>query len=275
MALSSTAIAARMLTAGLPTLPSTVAKLENLITSGDAPIQVIDDVIATDPALAALVIGQANASGYHTSSLADAIRHNGLGVVLATARCAIHIEERSQAVLSACWTQANVVAALVPLIAEHRRYHLKHTWDAETLQISGLIHDLGHVLALTHFPDAYAAAASRSEAGEGTFPAMLSGEMGLDLAHLAQLACTGWSLPPLLSAVMAHWRNPLDGGEHAELCAVVHVAHMLAVAMGYTAGADRHVAPIDDWTMSVLELRIAEFETLVAQAYEAIDDLAV
>jgi len=74
---------------------------------------------------------------------------------------------------------------------------------------------------------------------------------------------------------MAHLRNPLDGGEHAELCAVVHVAHMLAVAMGYTAGADRHVAPIDDWTMSVLELRIAEFETLVAQAYEAIDDLAV
>ena len=51
----------------------TVAKLKSLIVAGDAPIQVITNVIATDPAITALVIGQANASGHRTVSLADAI----------------------------------------------------------------------------------------------------------------------------------------------------------------------------------------------------------
>ncbi len=275
MALSSAAISARLLTAGLPTLPSTVAKLESLILSGDAPSQVIIDVIATDPAITALVIGQANASGHHTASLADAIRHNGLGVVLATARCAIQVEARSRPVISACWAQANLVAALVPVLAEHRRYHLKRTWDAETLQVGGLIHDLGHVLALTHFPEAYAAAATRCDAGDGAFTALLEAELGLDLGRLSAQACASWSLPPLLTTVMTHWRQPAEAPENSDLCAIVHVAHTLAMAVGFTAGADRFVAPFDDWAMSKLELRIADFETLVARAFDAVEELAL
>ena len=275
MALSAAAISARLLTAGLPTLPATVAKLESLILSGDAPNQVIIDVIATDPAITALVIGQANASGHHTASLADAIRHNGLGVVLATARCAIQVDARSRPVISACWAQANLVAALVPLIAEHRRYHLKRTWDAETLQVCGLIHDLGHVLALTHFPEAYAAAAARCDSSEAPFAAALEAELGIDLGRLSAQACAGWSLPPLLATVMAHWRHPSETSEGSELCAIVNVAHTLAVAVGFTAGADRFVTPFDDWSQTKLELRIADFETLVPKAFDVVEELAL
>ena len=275
MALSAAAISARLLTAGLPTLPSTVAKLENLILAGDAPTQVIIDVIATDPATTALVIGQANASGHHTSSLGDAIRHNGLGVVLATARCAIQVEARNRPVISACWAQANLVAALVPLIAEHRRYHLNHTWDAETLQVCGLIHDLGHVLALTHFPEPYAAAASRCEAGDGTFAELLEAELGLDLGQISAQASANWSLPPLLASVMTHWRRPAEAREGGELCAVVNVAHTLAMAIGFTAGADRFVAPFDDWSQTKLELRLVDLETLVSKAFDVVEDLAL
>lgn len=275
MPLSAAAISARLLTAGLPTLPTTVAKLESLILSGDAPNQVILDVLATDPAITALVIGQANASGHHTASLGDAIRHNGLGVVLATARCAIQVEARSRPVISACWAQANLVAALVPMIAEHRRYHLKRTWDAETLQVCGLIHDLGHVLALTHFAEAYAAAAVRSDAGDGSFTAMLEAELGIELSRLCTQACTNWSLPPLLTAVMSHWRRPAEAPEGGELCAIVNVAHTLAIAIGFTAGADRFVSSFDDWSQSKLELRIADFETLVSKAFDVVEELAL
>lgn len=275
MPLSAAAISARLLTAGLPTLPTTVAKLESLILAGDSPTQVIIDVIATDPAITALVIGQANASGHHTSSLVDAIRHNGLGVVLATARCAIQVDARSKPVISACWAQANLVAALVPLIAEHRRYHLKRTWDAETLQVCGLIHDLGHVLALTHFPEAYAAVTARCEAGDGNFADLLAGELGIDLSRLSAQASSGWSLPPLLASVMSHWRRPAEAPEGSELCAIVNVAHTLAMAIGFTVGADRYVAPFDDWSQTKLELRIADFEMLVSKAFDVVEDLAL
>jgi len=47
------------------------------------------------------------------------------------------------------------------------------------------------------------------------------------------------------------------------------------MAVGFTAGADRFVAPFDDWAMSKLELRIADFETLVARAFDAVEELAL
>ena len=275
MALSAAAISARLLTAGLPTLPSTVAKLESLILGGDAPNQVIIDVIATDPAITALVIGQANASGHHTTSLAEAVLHNGLGVVLATARCAVQVEAANRPVISACWSQANLVAAIVPLIAQHLRYHLKRTWDTETLHICGLTHDLGHVLALTHFPKPYGAAAVRCDAGEGNFAAMLEAELGIALAELTRQACAGWSLPPVLATVMAHWRHPATAGDFDELCGLVHIAHVLAQAVGFTTGADHYVAPIDDWVLSRLELRTADLDILVAKTCDAAEDLAL
>ncbi len=275
MGLSAAAISARMLTAGLPTLPTTVAKLESLIATGDAPTQVIVNVIATDPAITALVIGQANASGHHTTSLTDAIRHNGLGVVLATVRCALPVDERNRPALAACWAQANLVAGLAPVIAEHRRYHLKRTWEDETLRVSGLIHDLGHILALTHFPDAYAAAAAHCDHGDGFFASQLEAELGVGLGQLSGQASAGWSLPPILTSVMAHWRHPTESTEHADLCAIIHVAHVLAQAAGFTTGADHFVAPIDDWTLSRLELRIADFDTLISRAFDVIDELAL
>ena len=41
---------------------------------------------------------------------------------------------------------------------------------------------------------------------------------------------------------------------------------------GFTAGADRFVEPLDDWTLAALELRIGEFDVLLNQAFDAAEE---
>jgi HD-like signal output (HDOD) protein len=260
-----------MLTAGLPSFPRTVGRLSHLISEADAPAHVVAAVIATDPALTALVIGQANATGYATTRLSDAVRHVGLGVVLNTARSAFPIPENQRQQFASCWAQANAVAVLVPILVDHCR--IRNRWDEETLHLTGLVHDLGHILALSHFPAEYQRAATRLDAGEDGFPRLLTEELGASPEQLGALAGASWSLPTPMLPVMKFWRRPNLAGDFTDLCAVVHIAHILAQSAGFIAAGDRFVLPFDEWALSALNLRLSDLETVLTRMYESMDEL--
>lgn len=273
MALSEASIQARMVTAGLPTFPRTVAKLEHLITEAEAPAHVVASVIATDPALSTLVLGQANAAGHATTQLSEAIRRIGMGVVLATARSAIPVPDTHRQALASIWAQANAVAVAVPILVDHRRGIIKGRWDDETLHITGLIHDLGHILAIGQFLREYSRACIRLQQGEAGFDRILAAEIGVPAGQLATIAASHWSLPEPMRSVMAGWRQPATAGAHTELAAVVHVAHVLVHAAGFVAAGDRFVEPIDEWTLSKLDLRLGDLETVLTRLYDQMDEL--
>lgn len=273
MALSESAIQARLLTAGLPSFSRTIGKLEHLITVAEAPAQVVAAVIATDPAITALVLGQANAVGHTTTQLTEAIRRVGLGVVLNTARSTMPVPSSQRQALASLWAQANAVAVAVPILADNRDHVLKGRWDDETLRVAGLVHDLGHVLALGQFVREYARVDTRLRAGEASFDNLIQQEIGVTTGNLASLAAKNWSLPPILAAPMINWRQPADAGDHRELAALVHVAHVLVHAAGFVAGVDHFVEPFNDWALSLLDLRTGDLETVLAQLYDQMDEL--
>lgn len=272
MPLSSAAIGARLLTTGLPTFPRTLAKLTHLIQEAEAPAQVVAAVVATDPSLSALVLGQAAAAGHVTTRLTEAIRRTGMGVMLTTARSAVPVEGPQRAVLAGCWAQANAVAVLLPIIADHRAGMLKARWDDETLHVLGLIHDLGHILALWAFPEAYARVAARLAAGRGDLGALIEEEFGAGPAELAGLAAAGLGLPPLATAAMTCWQRP-GAANHSELAALLHIAHVLAQAAGFVAGGDRWLQRMDDRAMSTLAWRTADCEAVLERLFASMDEL--
>lgn len=273
MALSPAAIHARLLTAGLPTFPRTVARLQHLIVEAEAPPHVVASVIATDPAIAALVIGQANAGGHATTQLTEAIRRIGLGVVMSTANSAVPVPDAQRAALASCWAQANAVAVLLPILVDYRRHLIRGEWDPETLHLIGLCHDLGHVLALSQFPNEYAAASRRLMLGERNFENLIAQELGAGTGQLAGMAALSWSLPPVLAVPMAHWRQPRNALEHQDLTALLHIAHILAHAAGFAAAGDTYVEAIDDPTLSRLNLRTNDLETVLTRLFESMDEL--
>jgi len=273
MPLSAASIHARLLTAGLPTFPRTVARLEHLIVEVEAPAAIIASVIATDPSLATLVIGQTNAAGHSTTQLSEAIRRTGMGVVLSTARSAVPIPEAQRSALATCWAQANATAVLLPMLVDYRQHIIHSTWDAETLYLVGLIHDMGHVLAMGQFQAEYARAAKRLADGEQDLESLIASELGATPSQLVALAAHTWHLPPVLAIPMAHWRKPGGAPDLAELTAAVHIAHVLVHAAGFSAAGDRYVPIMDDWALTKLNLRIADCETLLARMFDAMDEL--
>lgn len=273
MALSQASIAARLLTASLPTFPRTVTRLEHLIHEAEAPPQTVAAVIATDPGIATLVIGQANAAGHATTRITEAVRRIGLGVVISAARAAMPAEPALRGPLATCWAQANAVAVMLPLLVDYRRHLLRNPPDDETLHLVGLSHDLGHVIALSQFPAEYARAAERLTGENSPFDRLLGLEIGATPAQMATLASRTWSLPTVISEPMVHWRHPNASSDHTQLCACVHIAHVLVHAAGFTAASDRYVPALDDWALSALELRIADIETLLTRMYDSMDEL--
>lgn len=273
MPFSQAAIHARLLTAGLPTFPRTVARLQHLIVEAESPPHVVASVIATDPAISALVIGQANAAGHSTALLTEAIRRIGLGVVMSTAASAVPVPDEQRAALAGCWAQANAVAVLLPILHDYRRHLVHADWDAETLHLVGLVHDLGHVLALSQFPAEYAAAARRLQQGEPDFERLVAAEIGAGTGPLAAIAAVSWSLPSLVSIPMACWRSPNSAPKHLDLVSLVHVAHILAHAAGFTAAGDAFVPAFDDATLSRLNLRTGDLETVLTRMFESMDEL--
>lgn len=275
MAQSLALIQSRLLTTGLPTFPRTVAKLEHLILEAEAPAQVVASVLATDPSLSALVIGQANAAGHATPLLTQAIRQIGVGVVLTTARSAVPVVASQRKALASLWAEANAAAVMVQILVDLRRNHLRGRWDDETLHMAGLLHDLGHIIALSLFTREYAAACVRLQQGQGPFHALVGEEIGLGVTELVAAAAQHWSLPAMLTQPMLHWREPAAAadGEHSELTAVMHVAHHLVHAAGFVAAGDRFVEPISEWAMSRLDLRLSDLETLLNRLYEQMEEL--
>ena len=57
---------------------------------------------------------------------------------------------------------------MVPILVDLRRQHLKGRWDNETLHVIGLVHDLGHVIAVSHFHREYEQASKRRVAPKTT-----------------------------------------------------------------------------------------------------------
>jgi HD-like signal output (HDOD) protein len=273
MALSPAAIHARLLTAGLPTFDRTVARLEHLVVQVEAPAAIIASVVATDPSLATLIIGQTNAAGHATTRLSDAIRRCGMGVVLSTARSAVPVPEEQRSALASCWAQANAAAVLMPILIDYRKHLILGRWDDETLYLVGLIHDLGHTMAMTQFRSEYDRAVERLSAGESDLESLIASEVGVSTSQLITLGSRLWSLPPVLSIPMAHWRHPSSAPDLLELTAAVHVTHVLVHAAGYTAAGDRYVPSMDDWAMDKLNLRIADCEILLARMFDAMDEL--
>jgi HD-like signal output (HDOD) protein len=273
MATSPTIIRTRIQTSGAISFPRTVGKIEALIAGGDAPISVVTSVLATDPMLAAMVLGQAAAAGHQVRSLNEAIRFTGLGPVLAAGRSARPPATTQRQAIASCWAQANAVSILLPMLAEWRGHKLKTSYPPELLQLAGLLHDLGHILCLVHFNPEYARACIRQQDGDGPFEKLLAEEIGLGPNGLAALAADCWKLPPEIAAVMIHHRDPSTAGDRFDLCALAHIAHILAMASGFTAAGDRYVAPINEQAISLLDLRIADIESLLARFNDHMEEL--
>lgn len=153
----------------LPSLPHVIVRLLNVCDRSDASIAAVTDIVATDTALSLKVLSSATMepqAGLKPASLGQAIETIGIAGARSIARTSsIHsffsrISDDKTRYLKYLWCHSFYSAELSSRFASKLRYPFP-----EEAYIAGLLHDIGQIVLLSHFPE-YAEQAVRSESLE-------------------------------------------------------------------------------------------------------------
>jgi HD-like signal output (HDOD) protein len=197
------------------------------------------DLVASDPALLARVLGTANTrafnpQGHEVADVGHAIRRLGsrevwrLATVLALGASS-RIRPELRGARRALWTHSFTVAHAARMLAEAAG---RPEANPDRTFVCGLLHDIGLMVLLTVEPDRCVAMLARlADPTAGTL-ADIEAEAGLPPhARIGEAVCRRWGLPVDLAVLVgSHGRvHPLDmPAEHRAVAAALELGHQVA-----------------------------------------------
>ena len=210
-------------------LPDVYIRLREVMDSDNASMADAAEIISLDPALAARVLRMANSAFYGFRAQVDKISRAAsiLGmqkihdlVLAASVSKAFEGISNELMDIDTFWYRSVHCAFLTKAITEGAGLP-----DTESLFVRGLLHDIGHLVLFSHYPDACREALSRADEG---LEARLFHEhelIGVDAMEFATELARVWQLPPLFVDSFEHLMRPEDvAGPLAREIAMLHIA---------------------------------------------------
>jgi HD-like signal output (HDOD) protein len=267
-------IAAKIVTLPVMTFPRTLGKIDRLLGDAKAKPGVAASVLASDPLLSALILGRANAaSGQDLTQVGPAMGVLGVATVHELIRGTAPLPREHLAAMSACWSLANACGTMCRILGRRSAVAPAAPRDEGTLHTLGLLHDLGTIAAILHFPAAYARTSERLAAGEGFFHDLLKQDLGASPGKLGALWGRALNLPSRLTTPIRFQMRPLNAESEPELCALLHVARILVRACGHVVGQDIHLEEILPETLAMLGLAGADLEAAIEEFFREMEEL--
>lgn len=199
----------------LPTLPSIVLQLHQVLDDDRAGANAVASVIGQDPALTARLLRAANSAAFsrgteRLGSVSAAVSRMGLNqvrsvcIVLAVVRAF----GNSRGLLNhhEFWTHSATVATIASDL--WRRYGDNPEIKPEDAYVAGLLHDVGLLVLEQYFPSDFEAVLRRQEESSGPLWSMEEEELGLDHGAVAGLLVGRWALPPFIGEAVANHHHP-------------------------------------------------------------------
>lgn len=218
-------------------LPDVYLRLREVMDSGEASMEDVAQVLSLDPALAARVLRIANSAFYGFRSQVDTVSRAAgiLGMQkihdLALAACvskAVEGLNNPLMDLNTFWYRSVHCGFLAKQIAEGAGMR-----QAESLFVRGLLHDIGHLVLFSHYPEESRQALACSEQGlEARLAAEREG-IGIDAMQLVAELSRIWQLPASFVDTFSHLMQP----QQAPSPLAREVA-MLNIAVQFSNGVD-------------------------------------
>jgi putative nucleotidyltransferase with HDIG domain len=218
----------------LPALPAVVVELIELLGRDGVSADQLVAKISHDQALTAKALRLANSSFYgmsrKVSRVSDAISVLGLRTV----RTVVTTAAVTGSFCPPCcdgfdfvafWRHAIGTAVCARLLAATMKI------DPEAAFTAGLLHDLGHLVLASCFPDRFSEVL-RLQA-ERDIPAIDAEHtlLGMDHAAVGGLMAEHWRFAPAVVQAIRQHHTPDVEGEGARLCSLVHVADNIVHAL--------------------------------------------
>ncbi|MFW5784832.1 MAG: HDOD domain-containing protein [Chitinispirillaceae bacterium] len=252
----------------LPTLPSVIVKITELLQNPSTSAEEVGRAIKTDQALTSKVLKLVNSAFYGFPGKIGTITHAIVILGFSTVKNIV----LTASILDAFkkdssndndfnpedfWIHSVACGAAAQCIAR-----TIGSDEKEECFIGGLIHDIGKIILCTYMPEEFLRTIHKSGIEKKLFFQsekelfdVTHQEIGSELARL-------WHLPPHLNNAIAYHHNPSTRREGYKLTAIVHCADIFVRALDYGNGGDDRVPPIDEKVWRNLGLDNVSLPTL-------------
>lgn len=219
----------------LPPLPQVAQSLLQELASGDGPLERLANLISTEPALTARVIGVANSAYFggrrQVHSVQGAISRLGLNMVRGLALGLLINDHFSparcrQLDLDRYWFVSMTGARLARDLARHVR---AETVVPDQAYLAALLRQLGLIVLCDLEPEAMGQVLGRASQADAPGLARATREaLGLDHREAGAILARRWHLPEDVPVIMRGYTDPAYHGEHASMVRLIGLCDMLA-----------------------------------------------
>ena len=250
----------------VPTLPSTVLRVMQMIEDPLCSTADLAGVITADPAMSAKVLRLSNSAYYgfrqKISNIPQAVTLLGFATLKnALLSAAVFDLFRLSATtgfdMAALWKHSVAVATAAKLVAKRVRFP-----NAEKAFTAGLLHDIGKIMIARYLP---ASLATIAQVVRDEQLAMYDAEartIGLPHSGFGAWVMSRWSLPsPLIEAVEFH-HHPTQAPYSFDLAAIVYLANILAHRAAIGSGGDALIREVDPAILEYFNLNEAALRDL-------------
>ena len=251
----------------LPTLPTVVARINQLIDDPTASAGDINEVISHDLALSAKILKLVNSAFYgfprRISSMTHAVVILGFNTVRNIALSAFVFDAFDTRALPFghrnFWIHSVGVGVAADALAVRAGMPL-----SDDAFVGGLLHDVGKVVMHQYLAADFAAVLARVGREDITFLEAEIAEGRPGHAEVGALLMENWKLPERLVAILRYHHRPAEAPDaHRQIAAVAHVADVLTRAIMVGSGGDGKIPVVAEAAWAALKLTEADLPELL------------
>jgi putative nucleotidyltransferase with HDIG domain len=241
----------------IPTLESSRMRLFMVLQEESSTLEDIEEVVSSDPAMAAKVVRLANSSFYRHSEnhvgIQKALITIGIDLVkcIALSMSVMEAFGSDTALMKTLWRHSYMVGMLAGMLAESR-------FEKECLFTGGLLHDLGRMVFLCKAPEEYL---SLCESVTGWPDHKLERDVfTTDHTVIGEMVAGRWHFPPEVIRIIRHHHEPAG-----RLSALVYLTDQIVSQKEYGIGKNEfeHAGLLDKY----LGEQYKELVNIIQQRY--------
>lgn len=221
----------------IPTLPTSVIKIRELLSNEDVGVAEVSSALAQDPTMAVKVLRIANSVQYGSREARTSIHAAASVLGLRTIASIVlragvlslfdNLKDVEGFSITRTWKHSILTAHAAEELAKVLRRRASD-FGPQDYYTCGLLHDIGQVVLFDNFGADYVAILKGRSEDQSEAQAEASGLLGLDHAEMGALAATMWRLPAPIPD-MIRWHHRRDArGPLADLVLAISFADRLA-----------------------------------------------
>jgi putative nucleotidyltransferase with HDIG domain len=257
----------------LPSLPSIVTRLVEVVNSPDTSAADAAELIEKDPALTSKMLRLANSAFYGIprtiSSISSAVVILGFNTIRSIALSATIMKMFSDSAKKGVfdynrfWLHSIVCAMTAKNIAQH--YIATMSLDPEAAFCAGILHDIGKLIFMQFLPTEYAQTINYSRSGTIATIDAEKQVLGITHAQIGTILADKWALPVDLEYSIVFHHGPERADKVEELVAVVHMADVLCHAAKVSIWDEEGVPGESPQARALLGIDDADWRMFVEQ----------